>query len=164
MALVVETEEFLQRIGNSEILNRKVHRLENLIAQKTKELESQQHFRMKLYEHMTEGVITKEEFSAMRQSYTAKIAKTQEAVKALERELEDSLRESSLDCSWMQLFKKNRNVTDLDRELVVTLVNRIEVFDDKRVEVYFNFCDELAQIQGYLKTTGKEHDFSAEAV
>ena len=64
----------------------------------------------------------------------------------------------------MQLFKKNRNVTDLDRELVVTLVNRIEVFDDKRVEVYFNFCDELAQIQGYLKTTGKEHDFSAEAV
>lgn len=164
VALVVETEEFLQRIGNSEILNRKVHRLEKLIVQKTKELESQQDFRMKLYEHMTEGIITKEEFSAMRQSYTAKITKTQEAVKVLEQELEDSLRDSSLDCSWMQLFKKNRNVTELDRELVVTLVNRIEVFEDKRVEVSFNFCDELAQIQGYLKTAGKEHDFSAEAV
>lgn len=99
VALVVETEEFRQRIGNSEILDRKVHRLENLIAQKTKELESQQDFRMKLYEHMAEGIITKEEFAAMRQSYTAKIAKTQETVKALERELEDSLRESSQDCS-----------------------------------------------------------------
>lgn len=55
-------------------------------------------------------------------------------------------------------------MTGLDRELVATLVNRIEVFEDKRVEVYFNLCDEIAQIQGYLKSAGKEHGFSAEAV
>lgn len=43
----------------------------------------------------------------------------------------------------MQLFKKNRSLTGLDRELVATLVNRIEVFEDKQVEVYFNFVMSL---------------------
>ena len=120
---------------------------------------------MKLYEHMSDGIITKEEFSSMKQIYTSKIAKTEEILRSLEQEREEAVNASGLDCSWMEHFKKNRNVDVLDRELAVTLIDRVEVFDDKRIEVSFNFNDELQQLRGYLeKAAGQGQDAHARAV
>lgn len=101
----------------------------------------------------------------MRQVYTSKIAKTEEILRSLQQEREEALNASGLDCSWMEHFKKNRNVDALDRELAVMLLGRVEVFNDKRIEVHFNFNDELQQLREYLeKSAGKDQDAHAEAV
>lgn len=165
VSLVVETDELLKQIGNQAVMEKKIRRLDLLISHKTEELETQQDFRMKLYEHMSDGIITKEEFSSMKQIYTSKIAKTEEILRSLEQEREEAVNASGLDCSWMEHFKKNRNVDVLDRELAVTLIDRVEVFDDKRIEVSFNFNDELQQLRGYLeKAAGQGQDAHARAV
>lgn len=165
VSLVVETDELLKQIGNQAVMEKKIRSLDLLISRKTEELETQQDFRMRLYEHMSDGIIKREEFSSMRQVYTSKIAKTEEILRSLQQEREDAVNAGSLDCSWMEHFKKNRNVDVMDRELAVTLLDRVEVFDDKRIEVSFNFNDELQQLREYLeKSAGQEQDVHAEAV
>lgn len=163
ISLVVETDELLKRIGSRAVMEKKIRRLDILIENKVDELELQQDFRMKLYEHMTEGIITREEFFTMKQIYTSKIAKTEEILKSLKQERDEAVNASSMDCSWMERFKKNRNVDVLDRELAVTLIDRIEVFDDKRIEVSFNFNNELQQLREYLEKS-TDQDSHAKAV
>ena len=51
------------------------------------------------------------------------------------------------DLAWMDSFKENRNVTELTRELVVTLIDRIEVSADKSIEITFRFKDEFKQLK-----------------
>ena len=164
IALVVDTEDLLQKIGNQAILDRKIHRLDILIGQKEEELNKQQEFRRKLYENMADGIITRDEYKVMHQSYNAKIAETTGKIQSLEQERADTINSNSINCSWMERFKENRNVTELSRELVVTLIDRIEIFEDKRIEITFNFKDELQQLQEYLEKTEYEADISDKAI
>ena len=47
----------------------------------------------------------------------------------------------------MDSFKENRNVTELTRELGVTLIDRFEVTGYKSIEITFRFKDEFKQLK-----------------
>ena len=86
----------------------------------------------------------------MRQKYTERIEETTKLLEKLEKERQEAMEQNAMDCSWMQSFKENRNVQELTRELVVTLIDRIEVCEDKSIEITFRFRDEYRQLQEYL--------------
>lgn len=148
--MIVEMEELLEEMGSQAILDIKVKRFNSQIEKKTRELEQQQEFRMKLYENKVEGLITHEEYLMMRQKYTERIEETTKLLEKLEKERQEAMEQNAMDCSWMQSFKENRNVKELTRELVVTLIDRIEVCEDKSIEITFRFRDEYRQLQEYL--------------
>jgi len=148
--LIVEMEGLLEEMGSQAVLDIKVKRLGSQIEKKKQDLERQEGFRLKLYENKVEGLITHEEYLMMRQKYTARIEETMGILERLEKERQAAMEQNALDCSWMQSFKENRNVQELTRELVVTLIDRIEVFEDKSIEITFRFRDEYRQLQEYL--------------
>ena len=45
--------------------------------------------------------------------------------------------------SWMEQFRKHQNITALDRTLVVSLIERIMVYRDKRVEIVYRWQNEF---------------------
>lgn len=45
---------------------------------------------------------------------------------------------------WMAQFRKHLNITELERSIVVALIDRILIYRDNRVEVRFRFADEFA--------------------
>lgn len=151
ISTVVEMENLMQEIGSQVILDRKVKRFDAFIEQKMREIEKMQDFRMKLYENKVDGLITHEEYLAMKGKYNEKIEKTQAVLEQLEQERADMIEKGKINCSWMQKFIENRNVTELNRQLVVTLIDKIEIFADKSIEITFNFKDEFAGMQEYLR-------------
>ena len=108
-----------------------------------------------LYENMVEGIITREEYQELKKNYAALRSEAEAQAEGLQEEMVQVL-ESSVDGNvWMEQFKKYRNITKLDRAAVVSLVDRIFVYRDRRVDIIYNCQDEirlldetLAQVQG----------------
>lgn len=108
-----------------------------------------------LYENMVDGIITREEYHELKKNYTELRSEAERQAEGLQEEMVRAL-ESSVDGNgWMEQFKKYRNITELDRTAVVSLIDRIFIYRDKRVDIIFNCQDELrlldetlAQVQG----------------
>ena len=52
---------------------------------------------------------------------------------------------------WIEPFKKYRHLTELDRECIVHLIEKILIYDGKRIEVCFRYRDELENALQYIE-------------
>ena len=45
---------------------------------------------------------------------------------------------------WIEDIKNYRNITKLDREIVLTLIDKIYVYESGRIEIKYTYSDEYA--------------------
>lgn len=154
--VVVEMEELLQQVSSGDLLAVKLKRADLLMEKKHQEINHYEAFRMKLFEAKSDGLIDREEYGQMWEKYTHQIQTAQAALKELEHQREALEHESAPDRAWMAQFLKYRNITALSREVVVTLVDKIYVYEDRRLHIDFNFKDELAEVLELLNSARKE--------
>lgn len=154
--MIVEMEQLMDEIGQSNIWNVKIKRLDRMIAQKESEADRYRDFRMKLYEALREELLDRDEYEKMRQKYTQSIEETEIAIRKLKEERSAAMASTGADCKWIEQFVKYQGVGKLTREVVVTLIDRIYIYEDKRVKIDFNYRDEIAYYQEILKSTAKE--------
>lgn len=108
-----------------------------------------------LYENMMDGVITREEYRELKKNYTELRSEAEAQAEGLQEEMVRILESSADGNGWMEQFKKYRNIAKLDRTAVVSLIDRIFIYRDRRVDIIYNCQDEisllnetLAQMQG----------------
>lgn len=96
-----------------------------------------------LYENMVDGVITREEYHELKKNYSDLCSEAEKQAEGLQEEMVRTL-ESSVDGNgWMEQFKKYGNITELDRTTVVSLIDRIFIYRDRRVDIIYSCQDEL---------------------
>lgn len=154
--MIVEMNQLLQDIGANDIKNIRVRRLDMMIAQKHKDIDGYQDFRMKLYEAFSENLIERDEYDKMRLKYGQLIANAQEVVNKLEQERREIIGKKEMKSGWIQKFVQYQGITELTREIVVTLIDRIYVYEDKRIRIDFNYRDEIEYYQELLNQKTKE--------
>ena len=86
----------------------------------------------------------------MNELYSEEIKKIDIVIKNRKQE-KQALQNSSEKQRWMQLYQRYHNVKALDRRLVVTLIDRIYVYEDKRIEIVFRFRDEYNSLLALLE-------------
>lgn len=108
-----------------------------------------------LYENMMDGVITRGEYRELKKNYTELRSEAEAQAEGLQEEMVRILESGADGNGWMEQFKKYRNITKLDRTAVVSLIDRIFIYRDRRVDIIYNCQDEisllnetLAQMQG----------------
>ena len=74
-----------------------------------------------------------------------------EALRRLEREQRDAAAMGSQNRAWVQAFAQYENVQELDRRLLMALVDKIFIYEDKRVEIAFRYRDEFARAMEVAK-------------
>ena len=100
--------------------------------------------KMRLYEDLTEGVITKEEYLDFRNSYQAVMEEKQESILRLKKEQSQAAATGIGNRAWVQAFAQFRNIEELDRRVLVALVDRILIYENKAIEIQFKYRDEYA--------------------
>ena len=148
--VILDTDELLTAMGKNKIENARIRRLDLAIAQKSSELERYRNFRMKLYEALNDNLINRDEYEKMRSRYTGMIEETENVIRQLSAEREESLTNTA-PRDWMTSVAKFKGLTELSREVVVTLVDKIYVYEDKRIRIDFNFRNELAYYKEILR-------------
>ncbi len=141
---VVEVDKLLEEYGQKNIASAKVKGLDLLIADKTANIEKNKTFRMKLYEAYTDDLISREEYERMREKYSAQIEDDTLVVEKAESEKREAMGGKERDRGWIEQFLRFDGAEKLTREMVFTLIDRIYVYEDKRIKIIFNYCDEFA--------------------
>lgn len=154
--VLVELKNLTEEIGTGDIKEMKLKRLNTLLIEKELELEKCQDMSMKLYDSFTEGLISREEYIVMKEKYLVKMKKVDAAVKELEEEKAQIIDNVKEPTSWISRFVKYRNMESLTHEAVATMIDRIDVYEDKRIVITFNYMDEFKEICGYLEELRKE--------
>lgn len=142
---IAKIEMLTQQVTSSDLLAVKLKKLDLMAAQKIKELDGYERFRMKLYEAMADELIDKDEYQQMRKKYSQLIQSAQDALDEIGGQRKRLEEESSPNRAWMDQFLKYRNITALKRETAVSLIDHIYVHEDRQVCIEFNFKDELAE-------------------
>ena len=99
---------------------------------------------MQLYGDFKDGEITRDEYESFKKIYNMQSAELQTALENLHIELNKLKNEKSRESrKWIEYFKQYRDFTELSRELIVKLIDKIIVYEGSRLEIIFRYKDEL---------------------
>jgi DNA repair exonuclease SbcCD nuclease subunit len=142
----VKTFGKLHIIGSSSVENKNSERTEILRLQS--EISKNSRFLQSLYESLSQGDITSDEFKEMKSGYEIKIAGLQAKEKELRNHMLNRAAKEAEESKTAAQLHGVRQICDLTAETLNRLIKKIVVFEDKRVEVHFTFTDEIAYTSG----------------
>ena len=104
-----------------------------------------------LYQDLKEGIIAEEEFYDMREFYTNRIVESELILEKQSKEIARLYKKSLGNQNFLADIKKYQNIGALERGLLVRLVDKIYVLEDKKIEIQFNY-DETIEILDKLSS------------
>ena len=155
---VCEMEKMLDIVDSLPEKQANVFNYDAQVVKLKEEIERNKSFKLKLYENLQEGLIGQDEYFLFKKSYAAKIAEAEATIMAIEDEREQAVSRNRDSLSWMETFKKYRNITSVNRSMVVDLIRQVNVFEGGRAEVVFRHADEAEKVVRMLE------DYSRQAV
>ena len=146
--LAIEYEKTLDTIRQLPSTTSKTQRLEKLLTDKIKEVEQLKRYKREIYQDWKDGELDLDDYREMRIEYENRIAEGEKIIERLKKELEsDSTERLHMEGRILSNFTKHQNITELTRELLVELVDKIIIYEGGKVEIIFQFADEFKKIK-----------------
>lgn len=130
-----------------------VRKYDERIKKKSEEVEKIKRRKLRLYEDLTDGILSNDEYELLREQYGCQIAKGEEAIKAFTNERQMILDNRTEQHQWIEEFTRHKGLTVLSRNDVVHLIDRIEVVDAHHINVKLRFSDEYESLMEQLSMT-----------
>lgn len=121
-----------------------------------------------LYEHFVSGVLPERQYKSLMKKYDAEQTELEEKIEHLQEQLTE-VKVSTIDIKrFVAIIKKYKNPTELTRELVMELIDKIVVHEavgkkpnrEQQIDIYFNFIGQFEL--AYTKTEIAEAKVQAE--
>lgn len=132
-----------------------LHHYDVQLAQLDDEIQRSQNMKIKLVENLNAGIITREDYRELSPVYDQRIKDARKAKQNVEAE-KAGLKEANVDGDFISTYKKYQNIESLDRTILASLVEFIEVHEDKRLTIHFKYMDEIERIQSYLASKARD--------
>lgn len=158
--LVINLENALAMIDRLPAQNRKAFNYEAQITKLEEEIERYQKLKLRLYEDLSDGVIDKTEYFEFRNSYTKIIEEKQEAILRVKKEMKQTVATGTTERNWVTLFKQYENIDELNRRVLMALVDRILIYENHTIEIVFKYRDEYQQTLEYVLGYSEELDIA----
>ncbi len=147
---VLMLEKVLQVLEEAPMTAANVRKYDERIRKKSEEVEKVKRRKLRLYEDLTDGILSNEEYELLREQYSGQIAKGVDAIKAFQEERQLILDNQTERHQWIEEFISHKGLTELSRNDVVHLIDRIEVVDAHHINVRLRFADEYERIMEQL--------------
>ena len=135
-------ETLIKGSDGQQIINSIVKQYKAQIAENEEQLNKINNFKSSLYENMISGILSKEDYKALKAKYSADETRLRNAVSVLTEQLNDALDGKSERLKWLEHFKAFENLTEIDRRTVVNLIQSIRVISKTELVITFNYQDE----------------------
>ena len=149
--LFVNVEKIIREIEKKPYKNTKIKILNENILSKETELNLYKKYKFKIYEDYQENLITKSEFLEYNMKYQKNIEDTVKIIENLNEEIKKISKNGFKNLNFIDDLKKYKNITCLERSLIVNLINKIEILNNKKIIIYFNFRDEFKEALNDIK-------------
>ncbi|MCD8013687.1 MAG: recombinase family protein [Lachnospiraceae bacterium] len=146
IGLVLEADEILSEIDRLPQQRLGVKTVTAQLVSLDKEIQRYMDLKAKVYQDMLDGVVTREEFKDINARFTVKLDAAKKAKAEGEKKRDALLSRKGSLRPWVEHFKEYRNVAELSRKLMASLIDSIVVYDSNTVEVHFCYEDEIQEM------------------
>ena len=146
---VADLGRILDKLEEAQIKKGEIEKRNRQITKKKEEVQKYNHLRLDLYEDYKDGLITKEEYLELKEIYEKRTRAAEQSLEAMEVEMAFFADGEKDTCGWINEFKKYGYLECLSREVVVSLIEQILVYEKKegerypRIEIHFKYEDEF---------------------
>ena len=144
--IILNIDNLKELISKIDIQKNRSHNIEFDIERLNEELDTLSRRKKSAYEDYQDGIITKAEYIEYRDAYEEQIEKQQKSLAALEERKHTKIKEDIFEYEWVRKLLDMRAVDQLDRSIVLDMINEIKVYNDKRIKIVYNFSDDLENI------------------
>ena len=109
-----------------------------------------------LYDDLRQNVVTKEEFERLHKEFQRKAQELEKAQEQQQDMIRRMLQKGVVSASRLAKFQDSLKLAEIDRHTLTSLVKRIYVFEDKRLEIEFYFRDEYRIMQEYVTALSEQ--------
>lgn len=153
--LAVEAKSLTEQIKKSSHYMLLLKEKKKAKEQVKEELGRTIYLKTSIYEDLKQGILTREEFLTAKEKYALRITELEEEFHKKETELEDFEQCINGSNKWMQTFLHFQGAEELTREMAVELLEKVEVFGDKRIHIRFRFRNEYEYLMKQLEAEDK---------
>ena len=143
---VLDFDDVLRYAISLSYKEREVQKLNAGLALREDEIKRYQALKLSVYEDFKDGILDKQEYTDFNALYTAKLVCAQTAVCKLSNDIESIMSGNSETQKWIEEFSKYRNITELTRKALVSLVERITVSEGGVIDITFQYSDKFQAI------------------
>lgn len=157
--ILMELESVLQVIRDAPMRRYSVRKAQERAVYAETEIERFRRLKLSAYEDLREGILSKEDYHDIVTQYESRIEDNKLSREQAIRELDLYIQNGTSQQKWIQEFIEYRNIQTLTRSMAVECIERINVFEDKRIEITFTHMQDyqslLSQIDDLQKETQK---------
>ena len=149
--LAVQMSEALSKINRDPQRVKESDHLQQSLETLTSQREKEYRMQLDLYPDWKSGVITQQEYLALKAKIAEKIAVLDTKIENAKKTLDAYAHGIDDENAFITAFKKYENFTELTRGMLVELVDEILVHDNASIDVNFKFADAYQQVVEYIE-------------
>jgi len=156
IANIVEMERILEYIDTLPYKSTNVKKLNAQIIRKEDEVKRYEHLKTALFENLSDGILDKNEYLRLKSVYDEKQQSAECAITNLKQEIDKLMQNRTEETLWIEKFKLYQNIDTIDRKIAVNLIDKIMVYDDKRLEISFKYQYNFDLAISFIQSMEKE--------
>ena len=144
---IIALSEAVEIISKTESAKPDIVKYEDRISKLREEVESCNSRKKNLYEDFKDEILSKEEYSMLRDRYQKQLDEAESCIASLEAERDMILANGSGKQEWIEKLKTYKGIKELDRSLITFLIERIDVIDGNTIQVTYRFREEAEELK-----------------
>ncbi len=148
---VIATADAIETIHQTQKTKPDVVKLEDRIQKLGEEAEACNIRKMNLYEDYKDGILSRDEYSMLKDKYQSQMDDIEKSIASIDAARDGILANGTERQEWIEKLKKYNGATELDRELVTFLIDKIEVVDPETILVTYRFEKALKEMERVLE-------------
>lgn len=149
--LAVSMNDLLEKVKAKQITASKSNRLDSMLTAKQKEYDKTSQMKLDLYPDWKSGMITKEEYLALKAQFDQQLSQLESVIKNIKAEIQKYRECTNTENLFLTHFMKHKNITTLTREVIVELIEMIYVHEGGTITVEFRYQDEYQRLMDLLE-------------
>ena len=150
IALALDMDEAMSRVQGLAWENREIEKIYAKISFQEEIIDKTQHLKASLYEDYHNAIVTREEYEAYKKDFDAKISEAGTTIMRLRGDRNSVMGGLTQQQGWLSQFRQYENITELNRRVVVSLIDRVYIHEDKGIEVSLMHRDQFDAIAEFL--------------
>ncbi len=147
-ALLTEAKKAMTAVTKKSEGDRNVKKIEDQISQLDAEVGRYRDLKNHLSDDLRDGIISLEEYKDLGSRFIRQMKKSQDTITQL-KDKKKSLQEREDHAQpWIDKFCSYRNITQLNRKVLIETVDHITVYSKDNIEVHFLYEDEMNELLG----------------
>jgi len=143
IANVLDIEELLKYVATLSHAEKEMKKLYASLAIREEEIKRYENLKLSVHEDFKDGILEKHEFVEFNALYTEKLNDARKAALQLKSDIDTIADGEDENGRWIDEFKAHRNITELSRKVVVSLIKKIAIHEDDTVDITFMYADKF---------------------